>query len=489
MQVLEQFSLAFRAAPGPMLITGADGVIIFSNHALESLFEYDEGSLVGQPIEVLVPKNVRDHHPELRSAYQHLPSSRQMGTGRDLFGVSRTGRLIPVEIGLNHVSSGEEVYTVASVLDITERKKEAEQTRLAIDAASSAMIMTDADGIVVLANTQAFEMFGYTAGELIGQSVEMLIPEKTRRRHGVYRTSYTADPSKRTMGDGRDLNGRRKDGSEFPLEIGLTPIDSHGERLIMATVMDVSERKAAEAEIRRKNADLTRLNEDLARFAYSASHDLKAPLSTIEGLVNCIEEDLADGDLSMIGSHASKVKKMSQQLKQLVEDILGLSRADNLHERVEEIQIASIIDDVLSQHGRLIGEKDVSVNVTVDDGCCIHAQPTRIKQILANLIGNSVSYSDPHKPKRVVEVVAKTIKKRLELAVEDNGIGIPKCSHAEVFKVFRRFHNHENPGTGLGLALVKQHAESLGAEISFVSSDAGTRFFLSIPTKQRMVNV
>lgn len=481
MDIFEQFSTAFQSAPGPMLIADSTGSIVFTNDALNVLFEYQPAELIGKSVESLVPPEVRAIHPDLRQAYLHLPSSRMMGTSRDLFGATRSGRLIPVEIGLNHVVSGDERFVIASVLDISERIRQEERTRLALDAAASAIIMTNSSGNVVLANNQAEVMFGYAADELIGEPIDNLVPKRVRRRHGVYRTSFTADASKRSMGTGTDLNGLRKDGTEFPVEIGLTPIRNDGETLIMATVLDVSDRRRTEREIQKKNQDLTRLNAELAQFAYSASHDLKAPLASIEGFLHIIEEDADAGDLSSVVEHARRAREMAAKLKSLVEDILGLARAENIDDPNEDIDMAQLVTAVIRQSAVAAEERSVNVVVEMIEGLTVHSQPTRIRQIIENLVGNSIKYADADKPAPYVRVRSSLDDNWLNLSVEDNGIGIPSESQPDVFKLFKRFGNHASPGSGLGLALVKQHTESLGGDISFNSDVSGTRFNVRVP--------
>ncbi|MEO0574954.1 MAG: PAS domain S-box protein [Pseudomonadota bacterium] len=481
MQVLEQFSVAFEAAPGATLITDADGIIVFTNRALDRLFEYDDGELTGQTVEVLIPHDLRSTHPELRDAYLEVPTSRAMGSGRNLFGLSRSGGPIPIEIGLNHVDTEDGTFVIASVLDLRMRKKEEEKTRLAIDAAASAMIMADDKGVIVLANTQCEEMFGYSTAELIGSAIESLVPTTQRKKHSVYRMSYASAPSKRTMGRGRDLNGCRKDGTEFPIEIGLTPIDNHGERLIMATIIDITERKIAEADLTQKNKDLNRLNSELTQFAYSASHDLKAPLSSIEGLLTCIEVDLEDHDLDAVRQNTAHAKKMTERLKTLIEDILGLARAEHLDEDHCSVCVTSVVDDALKHVQPEAMKGNVELTSNVEPDLHIQTQPTRIRQVVENLIQNSVKYSDNSKPSSFVRVDATLTNSAMTLKIQDNGIGIPTHEHDNVFKLFKRYDNHELSGSGLGLALVKQHIDQLDGNIEFESNRHGTLFTIRIP--------
>lgn len=483
--VLAQFGRAFEAVPAALLVVDDGGRIVLANADVNELFGYEAGELIGQPIEVLVPPEARDGHPELREAYQSLPHRRTMGSGRDLFGISKSGRMIPVEIGLNAVHSREGDYSVASVLDMSANHAERERTRKAIDATGSGMIMVDRAGRVVLTNDAASEMFNVGQDELLGVAIEQLIPKRFHRRHVVYRTSYSAEPSDRKMGAGRDLYGIRPDGTEFPVEIGLTPIDHESERMIMATVLDISERVRFEEEILRKNDDLSRLNDDLTQFAYSASHDLKAPLTTLEGLLTLISEDIAGGDVKEAAVNADRAKLLSKRLADLIESTLGLAQSEEYGAaEMEAVAVSDLIEHTRQSLDGLFEAHDVEMRNRVSVECTPLTQRTRLRQIIENLVSNAVKYSDPDKPERHVEVSANLTSDTILIVVQDNGVGIPEEAAEHVFKRFRRFGSHDVEGTGVGLALVKQHVDRMEGQITFTSSPEGTRFELTLPLSQ-----
>ena len=245
METSRQLALAFQAAPVPIVVASAEGRILQTNSALNELFEYGEGDLINEAVEILVPENLRHGHVELRNAYMEIPCNRRLGTDGQLFGVTRHGRLIPLEVGLNHVEVDGQRYVIAALHDVTDKKNEELKFRLAIDSAASSMIMAEPDGTIVFANRHACKTFGYALYEFVGLNVDRLVPEDARRKHSVYRTSFMASPASRSMGANRKLMGVRKDGSQFPVEITLTPIRNDGVRFIMATVIDVTHRNAA----------------------------------------------------------------------------------------------------------------------------------------------------------------------------------------------------------------------------------------------------
>lgn len=480
---LEQLDAAFKASPSAVLVVDATGSIRLTNPRLDRLFGYEAGELIEQSVEMLVPDDVRGHHPELREAFFRLPSTRDMGLNRELYGVAKDGRRIPLEIGLNPMHTQWGTLVLAAILDITARQRQAEKLRMAVDAASTAMVMVDREGRIVLTNAQACETFGYPADELIGQPVETIVPERFHKRHAVYRTSFVQAPRRRRMGEGTDLFGLRKDQSEFPIEIGLTPIDAHDGHFIMATIQDVTERKRHEVEISARNVELARLNQDLSQFAYSASHELKAPLSSIAGILDCAAEDLASGALDELAANLGRAQALAGQLAQRVENVLALARSEYQDETWMPVAIADLVARLESRIAELLRAKGVGLAITLGHEEPVFCEPTRLEQIVENLVENAVKYADPAKPERWVHLTTEAVPGGLRLRVADNGIGIPADRHDQVFRMFKRFGNHREPGSGLGLALVHKHVELLGGQIHFTSSPEGTSFELVLPKR------
>jgi len=246
----ERFRLVVEAAPNAMIMVDADGRITLVNAQTEKLFGYPREELMGQPVEMLVPMGHRGGHPNLRQSYFQKPQTRSMGVGRDLNGLTRDGRQVPIEIGLNPIDTSEGLFVLASIIDITERKRAEERFRLVVEAAPNAMIMVDADGRITLVNAQTEKLFGYPREELIGQAVEMLVPMGNRQGHPDLRKGYFTQPQTRYMGVGRDLYGQTRDGRQVPIEIGLNPINTAEGLFVLASIIDITERKRAEERFR-----------------------------------------------------------------------------------------------------------------------------------------------------------------------------------------------------------------------------------------------
>ena len=252
----ERFRLVFEAAPNAMIMVDERGLVTLLNAQTENLFGYSRAELLGQPVEMLVPERYRGHHPDHRKSFSQHPSTRAMGAGRDLFGRRKDGSEVPIEIGLNPISTDEGEFVLASIIDITERKRADAQFRQVIEGAPNGMVMVNREGRISLVNAEIERSFGYSRDELLGQPIEMLVPKRFRAQHPGYRDGFIAAPSARTMGSGRDLFGLRKDGTEFPVEIGLNPLETEQGTMVLGTIVDITERKRAEEELRRSQRQL-----------------------------------------------------------------------------------------------------------------------------------------------------------------------------------------------------------------------------------------
>ncbi|WP_183092944.1 sensor domain-containing protein [Nocardioides stalactiti] len=251
-----RFRLVIEAAPNAMVMVDHSGSVVLVNSQAESLFGYDRDALLAMKVEDLLPERYRDVHHGYRGAFFADPARRDMGAGRELYGLRSDGTEVPIEIGLNPIRIDGDDFVLASIIDVTARlealaiEKEAlreheRRLRLVIEAAPNAMVMVDHSGTVVLVNSQAENLFGYDRDALLAMKVEDLLPQRIRGGHVGYRDAFFAAPARRDMGVGRELYGLRSDGTEVPIEIGLNPINIDGEDFVLASIIDVSARLEA----------------------------------------------------------------------------------------------------------------------------------------------------------------------------------------------------------------------------------------------------
>lgn len=256
----DKFRSVVEASPTAMIMIDEAGNVVLANAQVERLFGYQREELMTMKVEVLVPDPLREGHPNLRDGFFSDPRPRTMGAGRELHGKRKDGSLVPVEIGLNPIQTEDGKFAIAAIADITERRRADEKFRAVVESAPNAMVMIDVSGTIVLINNQAEKLFGYSRAELLGKPIEALVPQRIRDRHPAMREGFFADPRPRMMGMGRDLTGARKDGSEFPVEIGLNPIETSEGRFAIAAIADISERVDRENLLARQRDEILELS-------------------------------------------------------------------------------------------------------------------------------------------------------------------------------------------------------------------------------------
>jgi PAS domain S-box-containing protein len=239
--------LIVEAAPNAMIIVDRERTIVLVNRGAELLFGYDRSELTGQKVDLLVPARLSHSHAAHIESFFSAPRTRSMGMGRDLYGKRKDGSEVPIEIGLTPLEAANTRFTLASIIDISERRRAEEQFRIIVEAAPNAKLVIDRTRKITLVNRSTEQLFGYPRAELLGEPIEKLVPPRFREHHHMFVDSFFRDPQARPMGGGRDLFGLRRDGTEVPIEIGLTPMQTPSGVQVLASIIDISERKKAEA--------------------------------------------------------------------------------------------------------------------------------------------------------------------------------------------------------------------------------------------------
>jgi PAS domain S-box-containing protein len=468
-----RFRAVVESTPSGVLMVDRAGRIVLVNRETERLFGYGRDELIGRPIELLVPQRVHDGHPGLRATFFAKPQTRAMGAGRDLHGVRKDGTELPVEIGLNPIETDEGLFVLASVVDISARKRAEARFRTAVESAPNGMVMIDRGGKIILVNREIERLFGYGREELLGQPIERLVPQRLRERHPGLRTAFFEHPQTRSMGAGRDLFGVRKDGVEIPVEIGLNPIETDEGLFVLASVVDISARKRAEEELRRSNAELE-------RFAYVASHDLQEPLRMVGNYVQLLGKRYkgrldSDAD-EFIGFALDGALRMQR----LIEDLLAYSRVGTRGTELAPTDAAAALERALTNLTLAIAE--AGAVVTHDPLPVVAGDPGQLEHVFLNLIGNALKFRGDQPPQ--VHVTSTQVDGEWRFSVRDNGIGIDPQYFDRIFVIFQRLHAREEyPGTGIGLAITKRIIERHGGRIWVESQPGqGATFSFTLPT-------
>ncbi len=363
------------------------------------------------------------------------------------------------------------------------REAEASTSRV-IDVMPEAIVVTDREGIIRRVNERTTTIFGYGSEELLGQPVELLIPERYHGLHAGHRQAYTAHPEIRPMGAGRDLFGRRKDGSEVPVEIALAPLnDSADGGQIVVSIADITRRKVGQDTLRETNEKLARSNQELMQFAYVASHDLQEPLRMVDSYMGLLERRYkgkldADAD-EFIGYAVDGARRM----KRLINDLLTYSRVSNRPLRVRPIDLRAEVDAVLALLHDQIEQSDAKVDIGPLPR--IEGDPGQIERLFTNLIGNALKFRSDHAPQ--IRIEAEERGKLWEFTITDNGIGIDPEFNEKVFEIFSRLHSREQyEGTGIGLAACKRIVELHGGMIWVEQGlNGGSIFRFTLPERQQ----
>lgn len=339
---------------------------------------------------------------------------------------------------------------------------EVELYRALIDAAPDALIVVDTSGLVRVANRQAETLFGYRLDELVGLSVDVLVPDAVRD---------VSLPQNRPMGAGVTLSGKNRDGSSFPVDISLSSIETLDGLLVSVAVRDITERVALETtlaelhtelerRVERRTSELLTVNRELENFAYAVSHDLRAPLRAIEGFTREILRS-AEAELRpTVLSDFRRVQAAAKRMGELIDDMLALSRLTRQELRIQKVDVTGIANEVVADLRAL--ERDRAVDARVEIGMYAYGDPHLLRVAFVNLISNAWKFTR-NTPVPEIDVRTETIDGVTAFVVRDNGAGFDMRHVDKLFNPFQRLHpGREFEGNGIGLATVHRVVQRHG---------------------------
>jgi protein-histidine pros-kinase len=467
-----------HAAADAAIVTDGDGRMVFVNRGAETLFEYSAEELVGRPVEMLMPANLRQQHEEYRRRYKDSPRARPLLSGLDLYGQRKDGSRFRAEIALTPVNTDAGMLVASTIREVNAGDESEAYFRTMLETAPDAMIIVDERGRIAIVNRQAEDMFGYTRAELLGHEVEMLLPESIRHDHLQHRSGYAANPELRPMGPGLDLFGRRKDGSKFPVEISLSPVKTSSGMFVSSVIRDVTQRRRMEQEIIAARQAAERAQKANTAFLAAASHDLRQPVQALSLLNGALRRTVKDERArEMIDSQEHSLTAMTN----LLNSLLDISRLDAgaVTPEIEEFPMQRLIDRLSAEFGRQASHKGLEFSA---EPCAItvRSDPNLLSEIIQNLVSNAIRYTDNGS----VEMVCDCGGDVCRLEVIDTGIGIEEDQLEDIFK---EFHQTKTPGSstegfGLGLAIVRRLADLLDHDIAVESEPGqGSKFRVSVP--------
>jgi PAS domain S-box-containing protein len=474
-----KFRDLLESTPDAIVMVNITGRIVLVNSQAEHVFGYQRNELIGTPVEVLLPARFRDAHNQHRSNFFDSPRARTMGAGLELYGVRKNGEEFPVEISLSPLATEEGTMVMSAVRDISDRKRADQKFRALLESAPDAMVIVGGDGRITLVNSQVERLFGYERAELLGQLVELLVPVRFRANHPAHRSHFFFAPQPRAMGEGLQLYGLRKDGSEFPVEISLSPIHTEEGLFVASAIRDATERRRYEHALHEAN----RLKSE---FLANMSHELRTPLNGIIGFSEFLIDEKPGQLNAKQKEYLADVLNSGRHLLQLINDVLDLSKVESgkmeLHPTTFAAELA--IDEVCSVLFPLVKDKNITIRREVSaDARSVTLDRRKFVQVLYNLLSNGVKFNDEGGELRIM--VDFDEPGSLRLRVRDTGIGIDSADFSKLFVEFQQLDSGATRrfgGTGLGLALTKKIIEFQGGRIDVESQlNVGTTFTVYLP--------
>jgi PAS domain S-box-containing protein len=499
------------------------GIITSWNAGATRIFGYTAKEAIGKHISLLAWPGEEER---IEAFLERVRSGERI----DHFEVARkhkSGRKIIVSLSLSPImdANGTIIGVAKIARDMTERKAAEEMLaanelnlralteqeasarsealaerrfRELIENAPDAILQVDTTGAILIANRTAETMFGYSREELMGTGVDLLVPEANRAGHAGRRAAFAAAGMTRPMGQGLELFARRKDGTQFPVEISLSPVQTERGVNVTAVIRDVTERKQIEerarslqesymAELETRQKEAERLNQLKSEFMASISHELRTPLHTIIGFAELLGEETAGKLNEKQKRFLNHIQGDSEHLLGLINDVLDLSRieAGGLQLRTESLSLQSIVSETINAIRPYADSRSVSLREGDGLDLRVQADPMRLRQILSNLINNGAKFTEAGGEVSVDAVVEGSL---VNITVTDTGLGI---APEECVRIFDKFYQvgftpvGVREGTGLGLAICKQLVEMQGGKI-WVESEPkkGSRFYFTLPHVQ-----
>jgi PAS domain S-box-containing protein len=465
----QSYSDAIQSSGHAFFTVDLKGFITAWNRGAERLFGLPATDAVGGHVSLIVPESRRHEIVAILDSVRRDRTVEDFETVR----IGHDGTLIDVALNVSPIkdASGVPFGCFAFAHNVTDQKLAEEQFRLAVEACPAGMIMTDRTGQIILANSEAERLFGYSRDELIGQSVDILVPADRRADHAQHRLGFAAKPETRRMAARRDLFAVRKDGVEFPVEVLLNPMQTRDGLVVLAVIIDVSESKRHE-----------QLKDE---FVATVSHELRTPLTSIAGSLGLLLGK-AGGELpEPMARLLTIAHKNSQRLVRLINDVLDIEKIESgkMEFHLTRLEPGSLAEQAIESARGFASGYGVRIRLESTSRFSeVQADPDRLTQVITNLLSNAIKFSPPN------DEIVVSVEQRddtVRISVSDHGPGIPTAFRDRMFEKFAQADAsdaRQKGGTGLGLSIAKQIVVRLGGEIGFFDAEGGgTTFFVDLP--------
>jgi len=485
-------SLVAENGPGALVATDDAGQVVFWNAAAEAIFGYRRDEAHGRPLAALIVP------PAERAAEARLREQASHGSAEcyEVLRVRQDGVPLYVNCSMRPIrdpGSGR-VLLLTHMADATRHRARRDadlvQARFqgVLESAPDAIVIVNGTGRIVLFNAQARALFGHPAAQMIGEPIERLLPQRLREAHVGHRAGYIGAPRMRAMGEGRELNGVRANGEEFPVEISLSPIETEAGRLVMSAIRDISERKRFERTLQEKNLELERASRAKDRFLATMSHELRTPLNAIIGFTGLMLMKLPGPLTADQEKQLGLVQSSGRHLLSLINDLLDLAKIESgsVALNLEPVDCRPIVEEVVQTLRPQAAAKGLQIGIDWPPGPVVaRADRRALQQILLNLANNAVKFTSQGRVTLLARLEAGASPHPVALSVEDTGPGISATDQQRLFQAFTQVGDPQSrrtvEGTGLGLHLSLKLAELMRGRIDVLSAPGeGSRFTLRL---------
>lgn len=480
---------------GGVVVIDAVGKIQSVNNSIEKLFGYSENELLGENVKILMPDPYHSEHDGYLESFHSTGEKKIIGTGRIVKAKKKDGSVFPIDLSVNEMIIDSEKFFVGNIMDITteklqesELKYEASRFQALMETVVDGLIVIDHNGLIQDFNPAAERIFGYKAEEVKGNNVKMLMPDPYHSEHDDYIKNFHDTGRKKIIGIGREVKAKRKDGTIFPMELGVGVMSNGENKMFVGTIRDISEKKQYIKDLQNYIDKLKISNKELDEFAYIASHDLKEPLRGVANNGLFLQEDYADILDEQGNKRIDRIRFLCHRMEKLLDELLYFSRLGRSELAITTFSMEEIVIDIESMLSDYLQEQNAKIVVQTNIPK-ITGDKLRLKEAVQNLITNAIKYND--NDEKIVEIGVSADAKskddsRTVFYVRDNGIGIDQKFYKDIFRIFKRINLEDDSkkGTGVGLTFVKKIIDRHNGKIWLDSAlRQGTTFYFTIPER------